>query len=294
MADEKTQGTVASTDGTKIYYESIGSGKPLIFCYGVVCNKEQWKYQTNFFKKNYQIIHFDYRGHNLSKSPQKPSHLTIKGCAQDLAAVMKQFNIDQAVLLGHSMGVNVLFQFYDLFPQKVSALIAICGTVKNPFETMFHTNLSQAGFEFLKLMYLKFPKQFPKLWEKSVTSHTSQFLTSILGFNVKLTHKKDIKHYLNGVSHQPVDTFFYFLQEMADFKGEQILKKISVPTLIIGGSNDLIIPIQNQYYLYRRIPKAQFLKVPQGSHCSHMDMPELVNLRIEKFLKEMGYISSAL
>ena len=51
MADEKTQGTVTSSDGTKIYYESIGSGKPLIFCYGVVCNKEQWKHQTTFLKK---------------------------------------------------------------------------------------------------------------------------------------------------------------------------------------------------------------------------------------------------
>ena len=291
MTNEKIQGTVSSTDGTKIYYESIGSGKPLIFCYGVVCNKEQWKYQTNAFKKNYQIIHFDYRGHNLSKSPKKSSQLTIQGCAQDLAAVMKELNIDQAVLLGHSMGVNVILKFYDLFPQKVSALVSICGTIKNPFETMFHTNLSQAGFEFLKMMYLKFPKQFPTLWKKSITSHTSQFLTSILGFNVKLTHKKDIKNYLDGVSRQPVNTFFHFLQEMADFKGDKILKKISVPTLIIGGGNDLITPIQNQYHLYRRIPHAQFLKVPQGSHCAHMDMPELVNLRIEKFLKEIKYVS---
>lgn len=277
---------VKSFDGTDIFYQTQGKGLPLVFCYGVVCNNHQWKHQVKYLKKNHQIIQFDYRGHNASKSPKKSENLTIKNCAKDLKVVLDSLGIQKAILLGHSMGVNVILQFYDLFPEKVDGMVAICGTIKNPFKTMFNTEFSQAGFEFLKLMYLKFPEQFSKMWGKSIANPISQFLVSLTGFNFQFTQQKDIKNYLEYVSKQPTETFFHFLQEMIDYKGEKILKKIKVPTLIIGGEKDLITPIQNQYELYRKIPNAQFMKVPKGSHCAHMDMPELVNLRIEKFLKE--------
>ena len=286
------EGTFQSFDGTKIYYETDGEGLPLIFCYGVVCNSRQWKFQSKHFRKKYQIIHFDYRGHNKSGMPQKSENLTIEACTKDLNLLFEKLNITSAVLLGHSMGVNVIFQFAALYPEKVKALISVCGTVLNPFKTMFNTDLSLAGFEFLKLAYLKFPELFPKIWEKTVPSPVSHFLTGILGFNYQLTKKEEVKNYLEGVAKQPTETFFYFLQEMSRFPGDKILQKITAPTLIIGGQRDLITPIKNQYFIYRKLRKnAQFLKVPQGSHCSHMDMPELVNLKIEKFLQDVHYTS---
>ena len=282
-------GFVNSFDDTHIFYETQGEGIPLVFCYGVVCNTAQWKYQIKHFKKNYQIILFDYRGHNRSKSPKNPENLTIEGCAKDLKAVLDKLNISKAILLGHSMGVNVIFQFAALYPERVMGLVSICGTTFNPFKSMFNTDLSVAGFEFLKLTYLKFPDQFPKLWKKTIPSPLSRMLTGLLGFNYQLTKSQDVKNYLDGVAKQPAETFFYFLQEMSRYQGEEILKKIKAPTLIIGGKKDLITPIKNQYAMYRKLrPLAQFLKVPQGSHCAHMDMPELVNLRIEKFLRDQA------
>lgn len=281
---------VRSFDGTQIYYHAVGKGKPLIFAYGIVCNALQWRYQTNFFKKKYQVVHFDYRGHNKSEKPKNTHTLTIKGCAQDLYAVMNDLNIDSAILVGHSMGVNVITQFAALFPKKVTGLVAICGTVSDPFQTMFNTDVSQIGFEFLKLAYLKFPTQFPKIWKRTVPSPLSRAITRLLGFNILHSKKEDVQIYLNGVSHQHPDTFFHLLQDMHEFQGDKILKKIKAPTLIIGGSQDLITPIKNQYALYRQLKKnAQFLRVPRGSHCSHVDMPEFVNLRIEKFLKDINY-----
>lgn len=282
------QGKVPSFDGTEIFYQTEGEGSPLVFCYGLVCDASQWHYQTEFFKKTHQVIHFDYRGHNLSSKPKKVENLTIKGCALDLNAVLKALHIEKVVLVGHSMGVNVITQFAALFPKKVSGLIAICGTVNDPFKTMFNTDFSKVGFEFLKLAYLKFPEQFPKIWKRTVPSPLSRLITGLFGFNVLHSKQEDIRAYLNGVSKQHPDTFFYLLQEMHDFKGEKILKKIKVPTLVIGGSQDLITPIRNQYAIYRQLKHhAQFLRVPRGSHCSHLDMPEFINLRMEKFLKDL-------
>lgn len=217
MKNEHSHGFVESYDKTSIYYEVEGSGQPLIFCYGVVCNHLQWKYQTKHFKKKYQIVHIDYRGHNRSGSPKKKEGLTIQGCAQDLHAVITKLRIKKAVLLGHSMGVNVIFQFAALYPEKVAGLVSICGTTLNPFKTMFNTDLSIAAFEFLKLTYLKFPQRFPKIWKKTIPSPMSRLLTGLLGFNYQLTKQQDVKNYLDGVARQPSETFFHFLQEMSQF-----------------------------------------------------------------------------
>ncbi len=287
------EGFVKSQDNTQIYYHMEGDRSatqdiPLIFCYGIVCSIYQWKYQLSHFSKNHLVVYFDYRGHNRSQTPKDPSHLTFKGCAEDLYAVMKKLHIKKAVLLGHSMGVNVIFQFAATYPERTAGLVAICGTLSNPFKTMFNTDFSLAGFEFLKIAYLKFPKQFPKIWKKTIPSPMSRLITGLLGFTPKFTKRRDVKIYLDGVAKQPPSTFLHFLQEMAHFDGDEILSKIKAPALIIGGAKDFIIPIQNQYAIYRKMKKqAQFLRVPQGSHCSHMDMPELVNLRIEKFLNQI-------
>lgn len=280
---------VQSHDKIKIAYEVNGEGKPLIFCYGVACHKDQWKHQTKRFGKKYQIIHFDYRGHNLSESPKNPEHLTLVGCCHDLLAVMKKLKIERAVCVGHSMGVNVILQFAALWPKKIAGLVCICGTAANPFKTMFNSDLSQISFEILKLFYLKFPDKFPKIWKKMIPSAASRMVTGLFGFNHQFTKKQDIKNYLDGVARQPTETFFHFMQEMSQFDGDNILKKIDAPALVIGGARDFITPIKNQYAIYRKLQNAEFMRVPQGSHNAHVDMPELVNLRIEKFLDDIQY-----
>jgi pimeloyl-ACP methyl ester carboxylesterase len=280
---------VQSYDKIKIAYEVNGFGKPLIFCYGVACHSDQWKYQTKHFGKKYQVIHIDYRGHNLSQSPRSPEQLTLAGCSGDLMAVIKKLKIERTVLIGHSMGVNVILQFAALWPKKIAGIVCICGTAQNPFKTMFNSDLSQLGFEILKFFYLKFPDRFPKIWKKTLPSAASRILAGLFGFNHQFTKKQDIKTYLEGVAKQPTETFFHFMQEMSQFDGDNILKKIKAPALVIGGTRDLITPIKNQYAIYRKLQNAEFMRVPQGSHCAHVDQPELVNLRIEKFLNDIQY-----
>jgi pimeloyl-ACP methyl ester carboxylesterase len=284
MKAKQAKGFVKSYDGTRIYYETYGEGSPIVLCYGIVCTMPQWKYQLKYFKKSHQVILVDYRGHNKSSMPKNLNHLTIEACAKDVKAVMDKLEITEAVFFGHSMGVNVIFDFYKLFPQSVRAIVTICGNVKNPFETMFNSDLSHIGYELVKLSYLKFPKHFPLFWERSIASPLSQIVTSLVGFNIQLTKQKDIKGYIKGVSKQPVQTYFHLLQDMVDYKGAKYLSKIKAPTLVISGQNDMITPMKNQQFIYKKLPHAEFLKVPKGSHCSHIDMHQLVNLRIEKFL----------
>ena len=109
-------GYFRSFDGTKLFYSVEGEGKPLIFCYGLVCSSLHWTYQIEHFRKNYKTVWMDYRGHQNSEVPEDISSLTLENLAKDLKLLLDELKIQSAVLLGHSMGVNVVLEFARLFP----------------------------------------------------------------------------------------------------------------------------------------------------------------------------------
>jgi len=77
----KTTGTFESFDGTKIYYEVRGQGRPIVLCYGLACLINHWTHQIKAFSMDYQTIVFDYRGHHNSDTPVKRENLTIDACS---------------------------------------------------------------------------------------------------------------------------------------------------------------------------------------------------------------------
>ena len=108
------------------------------------------------------------------------------------------------------------------------------------------------------------------------------------GFNLKLTSLRDIEIYARGISGMDLNAFLTLFESMLDYDGTDILEKIAVPTLIVGGKKDSVTPTKTQRYMHKKIKDSQLLLVPYGSHCTQLDMPDLVNLRISRFLKDIG------
>src|SRR4051812_48216511 len=79
-----THGYIKSFDGTKLFYSTEGKGKPLIFCYGLVCSSLHWTYQIDHFERTHQTVWFDYRGHQNSETPKDLKSMTIENIARDL------------------------------------------------------------------------------------------------------------------------------------------------------------------------------------------------------------------
>src|SRR3954468_3593169 len=77
-------GYFKSFDGTRLFYSVEGQGKPLIFCYGLVCSSLHWTYQIQHFSRRYQAVWFDYRGHQNSDLPKDLDSLTVPNIAHDL------------------------------------------------------------------------------------------------------------------------------------------------------------------------------------------------------------------
>ncbi len=82
--------------------------------------------------------------------------------------------------------------------------------------------------------------------------------------------------------------FIPLFENMMAYDGGSVLEKINIPTLIVGGKQDSVTPQEHQEKMHQAINGSEFMMVPYGSHCTQLDMPDLVNLRIEKFLHRLG------
>ncbi len=287
-----THGYVKSFDGTKLFYSVEGKGKPLVFCYGLVCSSLHWTYQIEHFQSTHQAIWFDYRGHQNSEVPRNLKSLTLENIARDLGTILDELEVPEAVLLGHSMGVNVVLEFYRQQPNRVAGMILANGTAQRPLESLFRHNMLQAGFQILKKLYHKSPELVSFLWKSQKANPFARTIVSMGGFNPHLTPQADIEMYIDQVIEMDPAILIHLIENYDSYDAAAWLHTVHVPTLILAGEQDKLIPVEQQELMHQLIPNSQLDVVRHGSHCPQMDLPDFVNLKIERFLTQIGWLAN--
>lgn len=286
----KETGYFKSFDGTRIYYEVRGQGKPILLAYGIGCLTNHWQHQIKYFSQHYKTISFDYRAHHRSDIPSDRSQLSIDAIAQDIGGLLGHLELKRASLWGHSFGAQILTRTYDMYRDAVANMVFINGFVSDPIRGMFGNDLATSFFGIFKTGYEALPETLSYLWKRMVNNPIAIQASALAGgFNLNLTSLKDIEIYTRGVASLDLDAFIAIFEHMMKFDGQPLLDRIDCPVLIISGSKDTVTPVSVQEDMNHRIRNSQLLVVPYGSHCTQLDMPEMVNLRIEKFLKENSY-----
>lgn len=281
----KKTGFFQSFDGADIYYETRGEGAPLIFCYGIGCLFNHWSPQVKYFSKSRQVSMLDYRGHHKSPVPNDKSTMTIAHLANDLVSFCEQNQLTKVDFVGHSFGCQVLLQAYSTHPDLFKSLTFINGLYRNPFQHMIEADELIFVINQVKRVYNQAPSLFSTLWEKGVTNPLLIPLSSLTGgFNLSRTALKDIEIYARGVSSIDIRVFLTFFEDMIGFNAEETLSQIDKPTLIICGSKDALTPMEEQERMQQQIVGSELYPVPYGSHCTQLDFPEMVNLKIQHFL----------
>jgi pimeloyl-ACP methyl ester carboxylesterase len=190
----KKTGTFNSFDGTPIYYEVRGEGRPIVLSYGIVCLINHWHNQIKYFSQKYQVIAFDLRGHHNSGVPQDRSRLSIDAIAQDIKGLVDHLEIKQASFWGHSFGSQFLIRAYDMYPEIFHDMVLINGFASNPLNGMLGTNNINQVFNTVKQIYQFVPETSGYLWEKLANNPlTMRALAISGGFNLNLTSFKDVE-----------------------------------------------------------------------------------------------------
>lgn len=293
MLYKLTEGYFNSFDQTRIYYNFAGRGTAIICCDGIACDMYAWKYIFERFVNDYRVIRWNYRGHGRSDKPSDFNNLKIEDLVEDLRCLMEDLKIKKAILLGHSMGTQVILEFWQRYPNKVTALVPICGSYEYPLRTFHNSNILEKFIPFIAKVYENHQDLFRTIWYQILPTRFSFWLSVLVEINHALVKFEDFMPYLEHLAKMDLRLFFTMLQNANRHSARDYLREIDVPVLIFGGEKDKFTPLWLSKQMHNMIPTSELQILPLGTHTSPIEHPDLICLRLEKFLREKVYVSSS-
>jgi pimeloyl-ACP methyl ester carboxylesterase len=284
---ERDERFAPGLDGTQIWWESSGSGAPaVVLCDGVGCAGYIWGRLGPELARRHRVLHWNYRGHGKSELPRDPERVALADAVDDLFAVLDAAGEQKVVLAGHSMGVQVILEAYHRAPERVGALLLVCGSFGRPLETFHDSPILAAIFPVLKEAVLTFPAVARFGFQKLVPTRFALEVGRWLEVNRQLLPAEDLRRYLEDLARIDPEVFVRTLASAAKHDAWEQLPNIAVPTLVVAGEKDGFTPMSLSERMHAAIPGAELLVLPAGTHTGPLEHPELVSLRVEKFLVE--------
>jgi len=255
----------AENQGTKIYWDELGQGEPVLLIMGLGWSSNMWYRTRPVLAARYRTIAFDNRGAGRSEVP--PGPYSIATMASDAAAVLYAAGIKSAHLLGASMGGMIAQEFALQYPGRVRSLILGCTAPGGPHAV-------QAEPAAIQLLFRG------DLSPKDRAEAAVPFIYD-LG-----TPRERIDQDLETLSmfYPNSQGFAAQLQGILAWEAWTRLPQIGAPTLTIHGLNDRLVPAANADVIASRIPGAQLVKIANASHIFMTDQPELAHRAILDFL----------
>ncbi len=283
-------GFAKGLDGVPIRYTVHGKGEPtLVCCNGLGVSTFYWKYILDYFPATHRVITWEYRGHYASGRPRQvtPETLSMTANAEDLVAVLDACKVERAVLLGHSMGCQVLLEFWRCHPDRVAALVPICGPYGRPLDTFFlPPRLTLVLFTAIGDLVTEYPGLLETVLRPLLRSPLPDAIARLGLINPQLASREDMAPYFEHLAKMDMQVFFLMALAMQGHDAGPWLKRIDVPTLIVAGEIDQMTPLALSHRMCNDIRGAEMLLLPKGSHVGIIEHPELINLRLEKFLHQ--------
>lgn len=276
-----------SADGTRIHYYPVGEGEPvLVCCDGIGCDGYIWKYVVRDLAPEMEVVRWHYRAHGSSEVPQDPSRIRIDDLCDDLLAVIDALGQRKVVLLGHSMGVQVILEFHRRYPDRVHALVPICGSYGRPLDTFHDNPLLKFAFPYLHRAVKRLGDVAQTVWNTVVDTELAYQVATHTEVNGDLIRREDFRAYFNHLASMDIRHFLGLLEDASRHDTLDHLGDIEVPTLIIAGEKDTFTPPWLSSVMHARIPESELCFVPGGTHAAPIEVPELVTLRLRRFLEQ--------
>ncbi|MCB9681400.1 MAG: alpha/beta hydrolase [Alphaproteobacteria bacterium] len=286
-----TTGFARTDDGQELYYRVLGDHGPvLVCCNGIGVSTFFWKYVALAFRDWCRVVLWDYRGHGRSTVPRDPDHtdLSMERNAKDLFTVLDALHVDEpVVLLGHSMGCQVILEAHKQHPERIRALIPMFGTYGRAMDTFMDYGRSRQIFDWVnRIARLGGRSSFRFLLPLYASPIAFAFSRMTGMVDRYYAARVDMDHYMDHLEHIQPRVFLAMLDRMANHDLEDHLPDIRVPTLVFGGEYDLFTPLRCSKHMAASIPDAELTILAEGSHAAIVEHPETINLRLARFLDE--------
>ena len=264
----------ALINGVNIYYESHGSGFPLVLSYGLGGNTSKWAGQVAAFSQRYQFITWDPRGHGQSDAPTERDKYGLQISAEDMRSLLDHLGIDRAYVGGLSMGGGTAARLTIAHPERVAALLII-------------DSFSASG--------LPFTPATRAFREKTIEIAETQGMEALADYSIQANENLRTLVESGPEGRAAVRQTFLELDPIGytntirailepDFSTEQ-LTAIKAPTLVLVGGEDPALEAAR--LTETKIAGSEMVIIPGAGHLSNLDKPDEFNSHILKFLQKV-------
>jgi non-heme chloroperoxidase len=270
--------TIKTQDGTHIYYEDWGNGPPVVLSHGWPLSADAFEDQMFFLaSRGYRCIAHDRRGHGRSSQPW--NGYDYNTFADDLAALIETLDLKDTILVGHSMGGGEIARYIGRHGSKRVAKAVLIAAIP---PLMLKTEANPDGlpieaFDGIRASVLADRSQFFK-----------DFTLPFYGYNrpdAKVSEGVRESYWRQGMNGSLKATFDC-IKAFSETDFTEDLKKFDVPTLIIHGDDDQIVPIGISGLLSARLVKGATLKIYSGaSHGLCTTHKDQVNQDLLEFIR---------
>ena len=257
----------AANQNARIYWDEQGQGEPILLIMGLGYTAHMWHRTRPLLAEHFRTIGFDNRGVGRSDRPAGPYSIALM--ASDAAAVLDAAAVESAHVFGVSMGGMIAQEFALQHPKRVRSLILGCTAAGGPTAVRSEPEAMQM----LKARTALTPDQaaeaaLPFIYDAGTPR---QRIEEDLAIRRPWLPRSE--------------SYVAQLQGILAWEGYSRLPEICVPTLVIHGETDRLVPVGNGRIIADRIRGARLILIPNSSHIFPTDQPELAHEAILNFLK---------
>lgn len=288
---------ISTVDATPLYYEISGretgdnnethDAVPIVLCDGIGCDGFIWKYLEPLLGQDRRVLRWHYRGHGRSRKPKNPGQVSIETLSDDLASVLDDAGIEEAVVAGHSMGVQVALEFQRRHRYRNKGLVLVCGAHSEPLQTFKGSDLLELVLPALRKTVGAAPGLFSSIGRAVLTRNWVYRVAAKFEIQEELLSRQDFMPYMKGLAQMDPTLFLAMLAEAAQHSTREFLGEIRVPTLVIAGERDTFTPPDLSREMATLIPGAELCIVHDGTHSTPLEHRDLVGSVTADFLARL-------
>ncbi len=307
---------VTTTDGTPIAYTVVGDEAlppsrptgpaevPILFVNGWSCTDTYWSgIVPAVVASGHRAVLVDTRGHGQSGLPRPPGYnahalrpedVSVERVAADFLEVLDDARIELAALVGHSIGVQLIFEIYRQAPGRVAALLPVAGTFENPVQTFADQPVLDRLFPIADALFRVLPFGFlqPVIRRIAAPETALTALQAIKVAGPKVTAQR-IGPHVTQICAIDFSVLWRMIGSFRDHHSVEMLPDVTAPTLIFAGGKDYFAHPSVQRCMQELIPESEIVWFEEGGHMLPAEEPDSIATGIVEFLARRTPVAAA-
>jgi len=249
-----------------------GEGRPIVFAHGFGCSQDMWRLVAPHFVDDHRVVLFDHVGAGASDlSAYRPGKYdSLEGYAGDLVEILEQLDLRDVVFVGHSVGAIIGLLAANRDPSRFGSLVLV-----GPSPRYVDTDDYTGGFSQVDIDALL----------DGLDANYFGWSETIAPVIMGAPDQPELAEELNDSfcrTDPSIARHFARVTFLSDNRRD--LAEVTVPTLVIQSSDDVIAPVAVGRYVAAQIPDSELVIVPVTGHCAHLSAPDLVVDSIRTFI----------